>query len=50
MRKCAIQGKTQDHPEVGKNHLCQSKWIASVEFEVPGELLSDVYLARTKAS
>ncbi len=44
-----IQGKTQADPEIGENRLRECKWEASVEFEIPDDWLSGVYLGKLTA-
>ena len=45
----AIQGKTQDDPEIGENRLRECQWEPSVEFEIPDDWLSGVYLGKLTA-
>ncbi len=45
----SIQGKTQADPEIGENRLRECKWEASVEFEIPEDWLSGVYLGKLTA-
>ncbi len=42
----SIQGKTQADPEIGENRLRECKWEPSVEFEIPDDWLSGVYLGK----
>ncbi len=50
MKKFAsIQGETQPDPEVGKNRLRECKWEPSVEFKIPQDWLSGVYLGKLTA-
>ena len=42
----SIQGKTQADPPIGENRLRECKWEASVEFEIPKDWLSGVYLGK----
>ena len=45
----SVQGKTQLDPEIGKNRLRECKWEPSVEFEIPEDWLSGVYLGKLTA-
>ncbi|MDE0937715.1 MAG: hypothetical protein OSA89_17535 [Mariniblastus sp.] len=45
----SIQGKTQPDPEIGEHRLRECKWEASVEFEIPDDWLSGVYLGKLTA-
>jgi hypothetical protein len=50
MKKFAsVQGKTQADPEIGENRLRECQWEASVEFEIPQDWLSGVYLGKLTA-
>ena len=46
----SVQGKTQTDPEIGENRLRECKWEPSVEFEIPEDWLSGVYLGKLTAS
>ena len=41
-----IQGITQADPEIGENRLRECKWKPSVEFVIPDDWLSGVYLGK----
>ncbi len=45
----SIQGKTQPDPPIGDNRLRECKWEPSVEFEIPDDWLSGVYLGKLTA-
>lgn len=45
----SLQGKTQPHPSVGERRLRQCKWEPSVEFEIPSDWVSGVYLGKLTA-
>jgi hypothetical protein len=45
----SIQGKTQADPPVGENRLRECKWEPTVEFEIPDDWLSGVYLGKLTA-
>jgi hypothetical protein len=45
----SIQGKTQPDPPVGERRLRECKWEASVEFKIPDDWLSGVYLGKLNA-
>ena len=45
----SIQGKTQAVPPVGENRLRECNWEASVEFKIPTDWLSGVYLGKLTA-
>ena len=45
----SIRGKTQPVPPVGKRRLRECKWEPSVEFEIPEDWLSGVYLGKLTA-
>lgn len=45
----SIQGKTQDDPPVGKRRLRECKWEPTVEFVIPKDWLSGVYLGKLTA-
>ena len=45
----SIQGKTQPDPPIGENRLRECKWDPSVEFEIPDDWLSGVYLGKLTA-
>ena len=42
----SIQGITQADPEIGENRLRECKWEPSVEFVIPDDWLSGVYLGK----
>lgn len=42
----SVQGKTQADPSVGERRLRECKWEPSVEFEIPSDWLSGVYLGK----
>ena len=42
----SIQGITQADPEIGENRLRECKWKPSVEFVIPDDWLSGVYLGK----
>jgi len=42
----SIQGKTQADPEIGENRLRECKWEPSVEFKIPDDWVSGVYLGK----
>ena len=45
----SIQGKAQADPEIGENRLRECKWEPSVEFEIPDDWVSGVYLGKLTA-
>jgi len=45
----SIQGKPQADPEIGENRLRECKWKPSVEFEIPDDWVSGVYLGKLTA-
>jgi hypothetical protein len=45
----SLKGKTQPVPQVGKRRLRECKWEPSVEFEIPKDWLSGVYLGKLTA-
>ncbi len=45
----SIQGKIQPDPPIGENRLRECKWEPSVEFEIPSDWLSGVYLGKLTA-
>jgi hypothetical protein len=45
----SIQGKTQADPPVGERRLRECKWESSVEFKIPDDWLSGVYLGKLTA-
>ncbi|MCH8217513.1 MAG: hypothetical protein IH892_12180 [Planctomycetes bacterium] len=45
----SVQGKTQADPPIGENRLRECKWEPSVEFEIPDDWLSGVYLGKLTA-
>ena len=45
----SIQGKTQPDPPVGENRLRECKWGPSVEFDIPSDWMSGVYLGKLTA-
>ena len=45
----SIQGKTQPDPEIVENRLRECKWEPSVEFKIPKNWLSGVYLGKLTA-
>ena len=45
----SLQGKTQADPPVGENRLRECQWEPSVEFEIPDDWLSGVYLGKLTA-
>jgi len=45
----SLQGKTQPDPPVGENRLRECKWEPSVEFEIPDDWVSGVYLGKLTA-
>jgi hypothetical protein len=42
----SLQGITQPDPPVGENYLRECQWEPSVEFEIPSDWLSGVYLGK----
>jgi len=44
-----IQGQTQADPPIGENRLRQCDWEPAVEFEIPADWLSGVYLGKLTA-
>ncbi len=45
----SLKGKTQPDPEVGENYVRECNWDPSVEFEIPKDWLSGVYLGKLTA-
>ena len=45
----SIQGETQPDPEIGENRLRECKWEPSIEFEIPKDWLTGVYLGKLTA-
>ena len=45
----SIQGKIQPDPPIGENRLRECKWEPSVEFKIPDDWLSGVYLGKLTA-
>ena len=45
----SLQGKTQPDPPVGEHRLRECKWEPSVEFEIPDDWVSGVYLGKLTA-
>ncbi len=45
----SIQGKTQPDPPIGENRLRECKWEPSVEFKIPDDWVSGVYLGKLTA-
>ena len=45
----SLKGKAQPDPEVGENYLRECNWEPSVEFEIPSDWLSGVYLGKLTA-
>ena len=45
----SLKGKTQEDPEVGENYVRECNWDPSVEFEIPKDWLSGVYLGKLTA-
>ena len=45
----ALKGKTQPDPPVGENYVRECQWEPSVEFEIPKDWLSGVYLGKLTA-
>ena len=45
----SVQGKTQPDPPVGENYLRECHWEPSIEFEIPEEWFSGVYLGKLTA-
>ena len=45
----SLPGKTQPDPPIGENRLRECKWEPSVEFEIPSDWLSGVYLGKLTA-
>ena len=45
----ALEGKTQPDPPVGENYVRECNWEPSVEFEIPEDWLSGVYLGKLTA-
>ena len=45
----SLPGKTQPDPPIGENRLRECKWEPSVEFEIPDDWLSGVYLGKLTA-
>ncbi len=45
----SIRGKTQPDAEIGENRLRECKWEPSVEFKIPKDWLSGVYLGKLTA-
>ena len=44
-----LEGKTQPDPPVGENYVRECNWEPSVEFEIPEDWLSGVYLGKLTA-
>ena len=42
----SLKGKTQPDLQIGDSRLCECKWEPSVEFEIPDDWLSGVYLGK----
>jgi hypothetical protein len=49
MRFDSLPGKIQPDPPIGENRLRECKWEPSVEFEIPSDWLSGVYLGKLTA-
>lgn len=45
----SLKGMTQPEPPVGENYLCECQWEPSIEFEIPADWLSGVYLGKLTA-
>ena len=45
----AVEGVTQDTPVVGNNYVRECQWVPSIEFEIPADWLSGVYLGKLTA-
>ena len=45
----SVQGKTQPDAEIGENRLRECKWEPTVEFEIPKDWVSGVYLGKLTA-
>ncbi|MDG1895231.1 MAG: twin-arginine translocation signal domain-containing protein [Fuerstiella sp.] len=45
----SLKGVTQPDPPVGENYVRECQWEPSVEFEIPGDWLSGVYLGKLTA-
>jgi hypothetical protein len=45
----SLPGNTQPDPPIGENRLRECKWEPSVEFEIPDDWLSSVYLGKLTA-
>ena len=45
----AVKGTTQPDPPVGENFVRECQWEPSVEFEIPSDWLSGVYLGKLTA-
>ena len=45
----SLKGKTQEDPPVGENYVRECNWEPSVEFEIPSDWLSGVYLGKLTA-
>ena len=45
----SLQGKTQPDPSIGADRLRECKWEPSVEFEIPDDWLSGVYIGKLTA-
>jgi hypothetical protein len=45
----SLKGITQPDPPVGENHVRECQWEPSVEFEIPDDWLSGVYLGKLTA-
>ena len=45
----SLEGKAQPDPPIGENRLRECKWEPSVEFEIPNDWLSGVYLGKLTA-
>ncbi|MDC0273378.1 hypothetical protein OAL44_01140 [Planctomycetaceae bacterium] len=45
----SIQGATQPDPDIGENYVRECQWEPTVEFEIPEDWLSGVYLGKLTA-
>ena len=45
----SLQGSVQPEPPIGENYLRECQWEPSVEFEIPDDWLSGVYLGKLTA-
>ena len=45
----SLEGVTQPEPPVGDNYVRECKWKPSIEFEIPSDWLSGVYLGKLTA-